>query len=177
MYLAGTHWYSASIELLADNPAAAEREIRAALEHAEVEVIHSQFPERSALLAEAVLRQGSTSEAIRHTETSERSASSDDVFTQVSWRHVRARAFALEGRTEEAGALAAEAVELAAATDSLGMRGEALIALAEVQRLRGESDESERAAAKAAALFERKGNLVAFDRARVLVSAVARTGP
>jgi predicted ATPase len=177
VFLAGTHWYSASVELLAGNAAEAERDIRAALEHGDTEMIHSQFPERSALLAETVLEQGRASEALRHTETSERFASPDDVFTQVSWRRVRARAFALEGRMDEAQALAARAVEVAAATDSLGLRGDALIALADVRRRRGEAAESEHAAEEAAALFERKGNVVALEKARAFVSDLARAGP
>jgi predicted ATPase/class 3 adenylate cyclase len=172
--LAGTCWYSASIELLADNAAGAEREIQAALEHGEVELIHSQFPEESALLAEAVLRQGRTPEALRHSETSERFSSPDDVFTQVAWRRVRARAFALDGRMDEGEALAREAVALAAATDSLDMQGEALLALAEVQRLQGRNGDSERTAANAAARFEQKGNLIALERARMVVGDLAR---
>jgi predicted ATPase len=176
MFLAASHWYSASIELLADDAAAAESEIRAALEHGDVELIHSQFPERSALLAEAVLRQGRTSEALRHTETSERFASPDDVFTQVSWRRVRAQALATEGQRHAGEELASEAVELAAATDALDLQGEALMALADVLRLAERNEGSRAAAVKAAALFQRKGNLVSLERARALAGEPAR-GP
>jgi hypothetical protein len=54
------------------------------------------------------------------------------------------------------------------------MQGEALLALAEVQRLQGRNGDSERTAANAAARFEQKGNLIALERARMVVGDLAR---
>jgi tetratricopeptide (TPR) repeat protein len=174
--LSATHWYAGSIELLAGDPERAEEEVRAALAHDDPERLHIQFPERSALLGEAVLARGNVSEAIRHTETSERFAAPDDVYTQVGWRRVRAQAVALDGRLAEAAALAAEAVRLAETTDSLDLQGDAWLSRAHVARLGADGDPEE-AAMRAAALYERKENLAALERARSLGAELARATP
>jgi ATP/maltotriose-dependent transcriptional regulator MalT len=174
--LSATHWYAGSIELLAGDAERAEEEVRAALAHEDPERLHTQFPERSALLGEAVLARGDIAEAVRHTETSERFAAPDDVYTQVGWRRVRAQAFALDGRLPEAAALAADAVRLAETTDSLDLQGDAWLSRAHVARLGGEGD-AEGAAARAAALYEQKENLVALERARSLGAQLSRATP
>jgi class 3 adenylate cyclase len=176
-YLGAARWYAGSVELLAGNPRGAEHEVRAALEHGEAQELHEQFPERSALLAEALLRQGSIGEAIRHTETTERCASGDDVFNQVAWRRIRGHALAHQGRGDDAIALVTEAVELAATTDSLDMQGEALLTVAKTERLRQKNDNAERAAAEAAVLFQRKQNSVSLQQARALAGDLARALP
>jgi predicted ATPase/class 3 adenylate cyclase len=176
-YLAGARWYAGSVELLAGNPRGAELEVRAALEHSEAQELHEQFPERTALLAEALLRQGNVGEAIRHTETTERCASDDDVFNQVAWRRIRGHALAHQGRGDDAIALVTEAIELAARTDSLDMHGEALLTVARTERLLQKNHNAERAAADAAMLFDRKRNTVSLREARALAGDLARAVP
>ena len=72
---------------------------------------------------------------------------------------------------EEAERVAAEAVELAADTDMLGMQAGALLDLARVRRLVGREAEVAPLARQALALAERKGHRVAAAQARDLTTA------
>jgi hypothetical protein len=88
---------------------------------------------------------------------------------------VRARVFARRGEFDRAQQLAREAVAIADRTDFLVWRGEALLDLAEVHRLAGDSASFVRAANDALRLFEAKGHLVLSEQTRALLreSAVA----
>ena len=66
----------------------------------------------------------------------------------------------------EAERLARQAVELADPTDALNKRAAVLLSLAEVLRLSGEDREADEAVAQGIALYKRKGNLAAVDKAR-----------
>jgi Flp pilus assembly protein TadD len=92
---------------------------------------------------------------------------------------VRAKLLAWEGRTGEAAALAREAVRLAAPTDMLTMRADALLDLAEVLRLSGPSAEADAAARQALALYDRKEDRVSIARARphLLAAGTPTTRP
>ena len=106
---------------------------------------------------------------------SERTAAAEDLPTQVKWRGVRAKLLGFQGRTPEAAELAREAVRLAAPTDMLTMRADALRDLAEVLGLRGPSAEADAAARDALALYERKEDRVSAARARSLLAAPTPT--
>ena len=167
--------YSGPIELLAGDPKAAERELRAggrALEElGETTVLSTS----AALLARTLERTGQLEEAEEQTVLSERIASRDDLASQTTWRGVRARVYARRGEFERAQALAREATAIADRTDFLVWRGEALLDLAEVNRLAGDSASFVRAATDALRLFEAKGHLVLSEQTRALLrqSAVA----
>jgi tetratricopeptide (TPR) repeat protein len=167
--------YSGPIELLAGDPKAAERELRAGgpalKELGETSVLSTS----AALLARTLERTGQLDEAEEQTVLSERIASRDDVASQTTWRGVRARVLARRGEFELAQQLAREAVAIADRTDFLVWRGEALLDLAEVHRLAGDSASFVRAATDALRLFEAKGHLVLSEQTRALLreSAVA----
>jgi len=167
--------YSGPIELLAGDPKAAERELRAGgralKELGETTVLSTS----AALLARTLERTGQLDEAEEQTVLSERIASRDDVASQTTWRGVRARVLARRGEFEPAQQLAREAVAIADRTDFLVWRGEALLDLAEVHRLAGDSASFVRAATDALRLFEAKGHLVLSEQTRALLreSAVA----
>jgi predicted ATPase/class 3 adenylate cyclase len=158
------------VELWAGDAPAAERELRSGYD------VLERFGEDywratvATLLAEAALVQGRPDEAWRWTEIGQELSAGDDVDVQVRWRAVRAKVLAGRGDHDTAARLAGEAVELAKATDFLGLRGEALVALAEVHRLGGRRAAAVAALDEALALYQRKGDLVAAARTRSALS-------
>jgi class 3 adenylate cyclase/tetratricopeptide (TPR) repeat protein len=167
-----TTWSSA-IGLLAGDPGAAERELRAALEQLQEIGERGNLSSIAAQLAEALLAQGRSDEALAATLTSEEASSPDDVHAQISWRVARAKALAQLGRGREAEETGLAAVELAAATDSPVLAAEALLALAEAHAAAGEAVEGREAASQALQLYEAKGNVVSARWARVLSEQLA----
>ena len=151
----------ATIELLAGDPAAAERELRygydtlAAMGETWVRATVAAY--LAAVLAEL----GRSDEAIALTRESEANSSEDDVVTQVVWRGARARALVGVDPTT-AAALVHDAVDRALATDFVDLRAGAYLDLALV------ADPS--AARLAVDEYERKGNIVGARRARALAT-------
>jgi class 3 adenylate cyclase len=159
------------IELLAEDPLAAEDALRTSYEALTAMGDRAHVATRAAELAEAVYRNGSLDEAWRLTEIAEVTGGDDDIPTQFFWRSVRGKLLACDGRAAEAEALAREAVALAEATDALSLRGTVLLDFADVLGRIGRSAESASAAAQALDLFVRKGNSAAAGRARATAGA------
>jgi hypothetical protein len=65
--------------------------------------------------------------------------------------------------------VAREAVALAGTTDALNLHGDALMALAEVLRIVGRSDQATEAAQQALDCYARKGNVVSAQQAESLL--------
>jgi tetratricopeptide (TPR) repeat protein len=97
---------------------------------------------------------------------------SDDVFTQMLWRQVRAKVLARRSEHAEAERLAREAVALGEKTDMIDAQGDAYADLAEVLLLAGKADEAAAALEHALARYERKGNLVSAQRVRTRLAAL-----
>lgn len=162
------------VELLADDPAAAERELRWGYETLREIGEVAWLSTLVAILAEAVYAQSRLDEAEQLATASRDSAGSEDVYSQILWRAVQARVLARRGRLEEAASLARESLGLAEQTDSLGLRATALTCLAEVLGRSGRAQEAEAIVAQAVPLFERKGNIVAARQARRLLEELPR---
>jgi tetratricopeptide (TPR) repeat protein len=158
--------------MLAGNPAAAEQELRAALDVVERSRMRGSFFGHGLRdeLAQAVYAQGRYEEAKRLSEESERLAAPDDLQAQVQWRAVRAKVLAREGRFEEAEALAREAIEIVARTEFLIVHANAVRDLGEVLRLAGRPGEAIPVVEEARRLFERKGDQVSSERARAVLA-------
>ena len=107
------------------------------------------------------------------TRESEELASKDDVSAQIPWRGARAKILARLGVAQEAERLAREGVALTEMTDSLNLRGEVLMDLAEVLRLLARPDEARDRATEAIEVFTRKGNTVMASRARAFIENLA----
>jgi tetratricopeptide (TPR) repeat protein len=155
----------ASVELLAGNPNAAVRELRASydvLEHMGERGVRSTI---AAFLAQALVEAERYEEAATFAEISEETGSPADVVTQGMWRVARAGALARQGDLARAEEFARDAVELAAATDFLDLQARALQTYGEVLRIAGRSDEATAAIEESRNLYERKGNLVGAGRA------------
>ena len=155
----------ADFEMLAGDPVAAEHRLRAA------QTISAESGDKllglyaTANLALALHEQRRYDEALRVTETF--GETHCDRALRAKQLGVRAQLLARVERTDEAEALAEEAVHLAGQTDSLVARAEALIHLAEVLELAGKSAEAISAVEAALGFHERKGNVIASARARV----------
>jgi tetratricopeptide (TPR) repeat protein len=158
------------VELLAGDPAAAEREFRAGYELSEGMGETGYLSTTSGFLAEALYAQGRYEEALRYTKEAERAAAADDVLSQFVWRAVRAKVLARRGELESSEKLAREAVALADSTDYLDQRGTVHLALAEVLRLAGRESEASAEAQESLRLHEEKGNVVSAERARALLA-------
>ena len=170
---ASTSMDSCSVEMLAGDPAAAERELRRDYEELEEmgeKVLRSTI---AGELARAVYARGAYDEAHRLTVSAQRLAADEDILSQALWRMVRAKVLAQRGALAEAQRLARKAVELLGPTGDLVSHAEALMDLAEVLELSGEVQEAQAALAEACSLFERKGDIVSGDRAAKRLSALA----
>jgi class 3 adenylate cyclase/tetratricopeptide (TPR) repeat protein len=176
LHLAGLHQYSAVIELLAGDPVAAERELRAGVDAYEHMGERSRLSTTAALLALALHAQDRVDEAYRYTVVSEEAASPDDLASQVFWRQARARVFARRGELDDALRLAHEAVELSGETDFLSMHGDALVALAEVLRAAGSRAQATEAAEQALGLYVAKGDVVSIEKTRALIAELEPVG-
>jgi DNA-binding SARP family transcriptional activator/tetratricopeptide (TPR) repeat protein len=167
--------HSGVVELLAGNPASAERTLRPALGQLELVGETSNYSSIVAVLARAVYDQGRYGEAEELTERSERAAHLNDVHAQITWRHVRAKTFARRGQLEDAEKLAEEAISYAEDSDFLNPYGDALLDHAEVLDLAGRPQDGIPAIQHAIRLFEQKGNVVSAAHAREVLDRLTAT--
>jgi class 3 adenylate cyclase/tetratricopeptide (TPR) repeat protein len=159
------------VELLAGDPAAAERALRPACEALEQMGDWGHFATLAPKLADALfIQRGDDDEALRLTELAERSATPGVADEDIGWRRVRAKLLARRGDLEEAERLSREATARAALTDLLDDRAQALSDLAEVVRIGGRRDESAKVLGEAIHLYEQKGNAVAAATLRGLLT-------
>ena len=165
--LAGMRLWSGGARLLAGDPAAAEAELRAGVDRLEAIGERGLLAALMPLLAEALLRQGRDDEAAEFVSAARRATAPGDAMAEVAWRCVHATLAARRGDDDEAAAVAREAVELAAATDSPVLRAEALLALAAALRDEAPAHEARR-------LFEAKGSPVGARRAQELAALTTR---
>ena len=90
----------------------------------------------------------------------------DDAFTQMLWRQVRAKVLARQDDTAEAERFAREAVAIGEDTDMLNEQGDTYADLAAVLMLACKTGEAVAALEHALARYERKGNVVSTQRTR-----------
>ena len=173
LYVASSD-HEAVVEVLAGNPAAAERSVRAAYRTLEEMGERAFRSTIAASLAWVILEQGRDEEAEALAELSARLAASGDLITQVRWRRVRARVLARRAEIPAAEALAREALAIAEATDFVNDRADALIDLSHVLEASRRCDEAVSAASGALDLYELKGNMVAAAATRLRVRILTR---
>ena len=169
-----TSQQSCGVEMLAGNPAAAERELRRDLDEL-LEMGEKYFLSTTAgELARAVCAQGRYAEAEELTLMAEELSADDDLTSQALWRSVRAKTLARRGLGREAEELAREAVDLLRGTDALTLQAGALEDLAEVLMLVG-ADGCRDLLEDAVRLVERKGDVVSTERLRASLRALDAT--
>jgi len=156
---------NAWVELMADNPAAAERRLRSALDTLQEIGELAWLSTVAAILAEAVRAQGRLVESDELVRVGEATAGSEDAYSQALLRSVRARIRAEQGEIAESEALAREAVEIAGTTDFLFLQWFALTSLADALEAAGRQSDAEDVRADAADVAVRKGHVQAAAHA------------
>ena len=150
---------SSRVEILAGDPAAAERELRRGF------IVLEELRERyvlstlSGLLGQAIWAQGRPGEAEDMSALAEELAEPDDIDAQVTWRCLQAKVLAPRGEADEAERLVRSAIDLLETTDAVVLQIGAFSDLGEVLRLSG-----------------RPGAGEALERARSLAEAQGQPG-
>jgi class 3 adenylate cyclase/tetratricopeptide (TPR) repeat protein len=172
MEIAGHAQVHGQIEMLANDPAAAEQVFRPAFEFLDGKGERSDADVLAAQLAGALYAQGRFDDARRFAEISREMSPIDDIAAQFKWRAALARVLAREGDVESALTLSSEAVDLAATTDFLDGKGDVLRERAEVLRLTGYVSQAAPALREALRCYAAKGNAVSARE----VEAILRAG-
>ena len=155
---------SVDVELLAGDPAAAvefgEEGCRLLGELGE----QSMLSTVAGKLAQALYALDRLEEAESWARRAEELGASDDMFTHMLWRQVRAKVLARRGEHLEAERPAREAVAIGEKTDILDAQGDMYGDLGEVLSMAGRPKDAAAALGQALERYERKGNLVATQR-------------
>jgi class 3 adenylate cyclase/tetratricopeptide (TPR) repeat protein len=160
------------IELLGDDPVAAEEVLRSGYEALEEMGEQGYLSTIAGLLARAVFLQGRLEEAERFSHAAEEASDRSDSGAEMLWRQSRARVLGARSEVEAAERLAREAVRIAATTDELMGHGEALLDLAEILRIAGRPGEAASILTEAMELLARKGAIVLEYRARAALASL-----
>jgi predicted ATPase/class 3 adenylate cyclase len=163
----------AAIEQRAGDLDAAERELRHGHDQLEAIGENELRSTIAASLGQVLYEQGRDDEAERFARASEAAAAKDDIGSQVLWRSALAKVLARREGDPAAEALADEAVRLAATTDMLSLRGDAVLDRARVAALLNGGAAPPELVAEAAALFERKGDAASLRRVALEFAADA----
>jgi DNA-binding SARP family transcriptional activator len=161
--------YAGDIELLADDPFAAEQHFRRSYWILQEMGERANRAELAARLADVLCTQRRLDEAEAFTRVAEELAASDDALTQVKWRRARARVFAQRPAAEEAEQLTREALRLSRQTDDIVLQAGACIDLATTIRTRDPTEATARLR-EAVNLYRRKGHRVGGAKARRLLA-------
>jgi class 3 adenylate cyclase/tetratricopeptide (TPR) repeat protein len=163
---------SGTVEMLAGDPEAAERELRGDYETLKRMGERNYISTTAAFLSEALYEQGQLDDAEAFTRVSEEVAAPDDVSTQFLWRSVRAKILARAGRHDEAATMSREAVALIRRSEEPDSQATALADLAEVLRSAGKLTEAAVVLEESLALYGTKGNVVAAEHIRERLAAL-----
>jgi DNA-binding SARP family transcriptional activator/tetratricopeptide (TPR) repeat protein len=163
-----TSWsaLAAEVELLAGDSERAESILAISRDALRAAGESEWLATNTALLAEALYRQGRFAEALTTSADALEVAPPTHLTSRAVARRVHAKSLARAGRLDEATTLAAETIALLANTDVLDEQGEALAASAEVHALSGRTAEAEQAWDDALAVLARKGNVASAARVR-----------
>jgi class 3 adenylate cyclase/tetratricopeptide (TPR) repeat protein len=168
---------SVEVELLAGDPAAAaefgEEGCRLLDELGEQSVLSTA----AGMLAQALYALDRLEEADGWAGRAAELGASDDAYTQMLWRQVRAKVLARRGEYAEAERLAREAVAVGGETDMLDAQGGTYADLGEVLSLAGRPKEAAAALKQALGSYARKGNLVSTQRAQARLIEILQTVP
>ena len=157
--------FAGIVELVVDEPAAAEPHLRRAYEGFRRMGLDADTAETAALLARTCLALGRDAEADELCSESERLAGHAQR-AAVAWRTVRAQLLARRNDHDAARQVAQAAVTLAERTDALVDHGDACLALATVLDAAGDAAGARAAAERASDLYERKGAAALAEKSR-----------
>jgi tetratricopeptide (TPR) repeat protein len=164
---------TAIVDPLASDPAAAEAELRPAIEFFEESGAKHINASLVPLLASALVAQGRLDEALELIERTEGTAAPDDVDGQVRWRIARAQAMVTSNQLAEAEQFAREAVAAAEPGDTVVLTADANSALAEVLLAARSPSEAVPVLERALELYEAKGDVMSAARRRATLDALS----
>jgi tetratricopeptide (TPR) repeat protein len=156
------------VDLLAGDPAAAERDLRWGVKALQEIGELSWLSTVAAILAEAIYAQGRYAEAEEFIQLSEKTGSSEDAYSQALLRSVRSKILVRQGQSGDAERLARQAVEIAEPTDFLFLQALSLLGLGEVLHLMGRSEEARGVLDRALQVCDSKGFIVGVQQVRRL---------
>src|SRR6185312_7232281 len=157
--------FAGIVEIVIDDPAAAEPHLRQAYNGFRRMGLDADTAETAALLGRTCLALDRDTEADELCTESERLAG-HALKPSIAWRTLRAQLLSRAGEHDEARRVAEAAVNLAERTDGLVDHGDACLALASVLRAAGDTGGARAAAERAADLYERKGAAALADKAQ-----------
>ncbi|WP_374025479.1 BTAD domain-containing putative transcriptional regulator [Mycobacterium sp. HNNTM2301] len=160
--------FAGIVELVVDEPAAAEEYLRKAYNGFRRMGLDADTAETAALLGRTCLALDRDAEADELCAESQRLAG-HALKASIAWRTLRARLLSRGGEHDQARRVAEEALALAERTDALVDHGDACLSLATVLAAAGDAAGARSAAARAIELYERKGAAALTERARGLV--------
>jgi DNA-binding SARP family transcriptional activator len=163
--LALTSFFRSGIYELTEDWASAERELRSAFEQFDAIADRGMLQLLAGRLARVLVQTEKPDEAEELSRRASGAGDPGDFSEQVAWRQGLALVEARLGRHAPALEVAREAVDLAARSDWLNLRAETLEDLAAVEASAGHTALACSALDEAIALYERKGNRVARERA------------
>jgi class 3 adenylate cyclase/tetratricopeptide (TPR) repeat protein len=155
---------SANVELLAGDPSAAAELGAEGCRLLEALGDRGFLSTAAGTLAQALYALDRLNEAETWATRAAELGATDDAPTQMLWRQVRAQVLARRGEHAEAERLAREAVAIGERTDDINSLAGADQDLGEVLVLAGRPKDAAAALKQAAALYERKGNVVMAER-------------
>jgi tetratricopeptide (TPR) repeat protein len=124
----------------------------------------------ASFLAECLYRQSRYGEADEMLTEAAELGADDDVYTRARVHAGNAKLSARRGDLARAESVAREGVAVAGGAEFFDLRGDTLLALAEVLRLAGQKGEAAGAVRQALALWQAKGAVVYANQARALVA-------
>ncbi|HTC68294.1 MAG TPA: hypothetical protein VK662_01900, partial [Acidothermaceae bacterium] len=157
--------FAGIVELIADDPAAAEPHFRQAYNGFRRMGLDADAAETAALLGRTCLALDRDAEADELCLESERLAG-HALKASIAWRTLRARLLSRGREHGEARRIAEAAVALAERTDALVDHGDSCLTLATVLGAAGDAAGARTAAERAVDLYERKGAAALAERAR-----------
>ncbi len=157
--------FAGIVELVVDDPAAAEPHLRQAYKGFRRMGLDADTAETAALLGRACLALGRDAEADELCSESERLAG-NALKASIAWRTLRAHLLSRGGDHDGALRFAEAAVGVAERTDVLVDHADACLALATVLGAAGDIAGARAAAERAVGLYERKGAVALAERAR-----------
>ncbi|OBK46769.1 BTAD domain-containing putative transcriptional regulator [Mycobacterium sp. 1081908.1] len=160
--------FAGIVELVVDEPAAAEPNLRKAYNGFRRMGLDADTAETAALLGRTCLLLDRDAEADELCSESERLAG-HALKPSIAWRTLRARLLSRAGDHAEARRVAEAAVSLAERTDALVDHGDACLSLATVLGAAGDAAGARAAAERAAGLYDRKGAAALAEKAHDLL--------
>jgi class 3 adenylate cyclase/tetratricopeptide (TPR) repeat protein len=158
------------VELIAGDPAAAERHLREAYEAFRAMGERGISSTVADWLAEALYAQGRLDQAQQMTEEAEAAAAPGDIDAQARWRATRAKVLARRGQFPAAWILVDDAAALVSPTSWAALQAEILMAKAEVNRLAGVRDQAKASLRAALRIYQERHAIALADQVKAALA-------